>query len=94
MSRVETLKSVMVPKLELSGAELLDRFMWEVTQLKVYNGKYFFWCDSALALFWIRRLLGFDNPGIDQNDGTAIFSYVFEAGRHPVTWYSPRRINS
>ncbi|XP_044315306.1 uncharacterized protein LOC123037686 [Drosophila rhopaloa] len=54
-SRVAPLKTVTVPKLELSGAELLARLMSEVANLKMYAGKHYCWCDSAVALSWIRE---------------------------------------
>ncbi|XP_070138796.1 uncharacterized protein [Drosophila bipectinata] len=52
---VASLKTVIVVKLELSGAELLARLMLEVAKLKVYVGKYFCWCNSAVALSWIQE---------------------------------------
>ncbi|XP_070139201.1 uncharacterized protein [Drosophila bipectinata] len=54
-SRVTPLKTVTVPKLELSGAELLARLMSEVAQLNIYVGRYFCWCDCAVALSCIRE---------------------------------------
>ncbi|XP_044312542.1 uncharacterized protein LOC123037110 [Drosophila rhopaloa] len=37
------------------GAELLARLMLEVANLKMYAGKHYCWCDSAVALSWIRE---------------------------------------
>jgi len=54
-SRVSPPKTFTVPKRELLGAELLASLMSDVADLKVYVGKYFCWCDSAVALSWIQE---------------------------------------
>jgi len=51
---VAPLKTVTVPKLELS-VELLARLKSEGATLKVYAGKRFCWCDSAVGLSWTRE---------------------------------------
>jgi len=43
-----------VPKLELCGAELLSRLIAEVAGLSAFEGKFYCWSDSAVALSWIR----------------------------------------
>jgi len=42
-----------VPKLELCGAELLSRLIAEVAGMSAFEGKFYCWSDSAVALLWI-----------------------------------------
>jgi len=48
------LKTLTVPKMELCGAELLSRLIAEVTGASAFEGKFYCWSDSAVALSWIR----------------------------------------
>lgn len=47
-----SIKTITVPK-------LLARPMDEIDSLKILNGRYYCWCDSTVALSWIR-----DEPSI------------------------------
>jgi len=40
--------------MELCGAELLSRLIAEVTGASAFEGKFYCWSDSAVALSWIR----------------------------------------
>jgi len=53
-SRIAPLKTITVPKLELCGADLLAKITREIVGLKVFKGRYYCWCDSTVALSWIR----------------------------------------
>lgn len=55
-SRVAPVKTVSIPRLELSAAELLARLMSTVLQIMEWPGvEYFLWIDSSVAYHWIKR---------------------------------------
>ncbi|KAL7725084.1 hypothetical protein ACLKA6_016157 [Drosophila palustris] len=53
-SRVAPLKTLTVPKLELSGAMLLAQLMHEIEKMTLFGSHYYCWSDSTVALSWIR----------------------------------------
>nr|XP_041633409.1 uncharacterized protein LOC121503245 [Drosophila kikkawai] len=53
-SRVAPLKTLTVPKLELSAAVLLAQLIQEVQQMGLFSCSYYCWSDSAVVLSWIR----------------------------------------
>ncbi|XP_041451687.1 uncharacterized protein LOC121405147 [Drosophila obscura] len=53
-SRVAPLKSLSIPKLELSGAHLLAKVMRNLKETGIFPGQFYCWSDSSTALSWIR----------------------------------------
>ncbi|KAF0721510.1 Integrase catalytic domain-containing protein [Aphis craccivora] len=54
-SRVAPMKSLTIPRLELSGAHLLAELISRVSSsLEISNDKVFCWCDSTVVLAWIK----------------------------------------
>lgn len=55
-SRIAPVKTVPIPRLELSAAELLSRLVREVLHLLEWEKvPYFLWTDSSIAFYWIRK---------------------------------------
>jgi len=53
-SRVASLNTITVPNLELCDEDLLAKLMHEVASLTIFNVRFYCWCDSTVALSWIR----------------------------------------
>lgn len=55
-SRVAPLKTITIPRLELSAAELLSRVIVDVKKsMEFENAEYILWIDSSPALYWLRK---------------------------------------
>lgn len=55
-TRVAPLKTVTIPRMELSAAELLSRVIVEVKKsLEFTEMEYILWIDSSPALYWLRK---------------------------------------
>lgn len=54
-SRGAPLKTVTLPKLELSAAQLLARLMAKlISEIKFSYDKLYYWTDSSIVLSWIQ----------------------------------------
>ncbi|XP_041450599.1 uncharacterized protein LOC121404671 [Drosophila obscura] len=53
-SRIAPLKSLSIPKLELSGAHLLAKVMRNLKETGIFPGQFYCWSDSSTASSWIR----------------------------------------
>lgn len=57
-SRIAPIKPVSVPRLELAACELLSHLFVVVTRATNWpNAQAFFWCDSTVVLYWMRKEL-------------------------------------
>lgn len=55
-SRIAPVKTVSIPRLELSAAELLSRLVREVLHSNEWQQiPYFLWTDSSIAYYWIKK---------------------------------------
>lgn len=55
-TKVTPLKTVTIPRLELSAAEMLARLLCEIKKsMEWENVEYIFWTDSSITLHWIRK---------------------------------------
>ncbi|RYE16478.1 MAG: hypothetical protein EOP45_17430, partial [Sphingobacteriaceae bacterium] len=55
-TRVAPLKTVTIPRLELSAAEMLARLLVETKKAMEWNNvEYTLWTDSSISLHWIRK---------------------------------------
>lgn len=56
-ARVAPIKTLTIPRLELSAAELMARLLTEVKKAMEWRDvRYMLWTDSSVVLHWIRKL--------------------------------------
>lgn len=56
-TRVAPIKTISIPRLELSAAEMLSRLLIEINKAMEWKDpKYTLWTDSLVVLHWIRKL--------------------------------------